>query len=195
MTEMPEPVWDRIASEEYVCALGRVVYEASRLEAVAARRWYEYAHMAGESPHQQFTSMAHAMTRRTPVPALIKILMSIEPKTDRVTRHLEWANDAARLLKRRHEITHVIYVQFDDPQVLALHLDADGRNGTLTTLDDPKHLLKLAAEILAHRQAGERSDIPNVEEMLADTPAQRPGLSWILLMPGHNPFTKDKPSD
>lgn len=74
MTEAPEPVWDRIASDDYICALGRVVYEANRLEGVAASRWYEWAHMAGENPHLKFSSKAHAMTKRSPVDALIKVL-------------------------------------------------------------------------------------------------------------------------
>ncbi len=197
MKAAPEPVWDRIASDDYICALGRVVYEANRLEVVAANKWYMWAHMAGEQPHLKFRSMAHAMTKRSPVEALIKILNKTEPKTDRVRRHLEWAKEAARLLKRRHEVTHVVYVQFDDPQVLAMYFEKDGTKGTLSTLDDPADLLNLAAEMLAHREAGERFDIPGVEEMLAeaeaDLPEPVPGRSWIVLMPGHNPFAKGQP--
>jgi hypothetical protein len=134
MTEAPEPVWDRIASDDYICALGRVVYEANRLEGVAASRWYEWAHMAGENPHLKFSSKAHAMTKRSPVDALIKVLNKTEPKTDRVKKHLDWARGANRLLKRRHQVTHVVYVQFDDPQVLAMYFDKDGRSATLSTL-------------------------------------------------------------
>jgi hypothetical protein len=193
MTEAPDPMWDRIASDDYICALGRVVYEANRLEVVAAGRWYEWAHMAGEKPHLMFRSKAHAMTKRSPVDALIKVLNKTEPKTDRVKKHLDWAREANRLLKRRHQVTHVVYVQLDDPQVLAMYFDKDGSTGTLSTLDDPADLLKLAAEMLAHRKAGERSEIPGVEAMLAGVPDPEPGLSWIVLMPGHNPFAKGQP--
>lgn len=196
MTEAPEPVWDRIASESYICALGRVVYEANRLETVVARRWYEYTHMAGKNPHETFRSMPHAMTKKSPVNALIKILADTEPKTEQVRRHLEWAEEARRLLKRRHQVTHVVYVQFDDPQVIAAYFENDGRSGMYSTLDSGD-LLKLAAEMLAHRHEGERPDIPEerLKAMRAGMPPPEPGLSSIILMPGHNPFAQDQPSD
>jgi hypothetical protein len=137
--------------------------------------------------------MAHAMTKKSAVADLIKILARTEPKTDQVRNHLEWAEEAARLLKRRHQITHVVYVQFDDAQVIAAYFEEDGMSGVYSTLDDPGELLQLATEMLAHRQTGERSDIPGVEEMLPDVPPREPGLSWIILMPGHNPFAQDEP--
>jgi hypothetical protein len=40
-----EPVWDRIASDDYVCEIGRVVYEANRLETVAASLLFDYEYM------------------------------------------------------------------------------------------------------------------------------------------------------
>ena len=196
MTEAPEPTWDRIASDSYICALGRVVYEANRLEAVAANKWYTWAHMAGEKPHLKHRSMGQAMTRMAPTGDLIRILTRAEPKTDRIRKDLGWAEETRRLLQLRHEVTHVRYVHFDDPQVLAMYVNKDGSSVALTELDDPAPLLQIAAEMLAHRKAGERPDYLDVEDPGRQELGQDPerGLSWITLMPGHNPFAKDQPS-
>jgi hypothetical protein len=174
-TDEPQPVWDRIASDEYISALGRVVYEANRLETTAAEHWFNHAYMSGKQPHLKYPSAPQALTIRMPVAALIKVLKEIEPKTDRERKHLDCAQQAERLLNRRHEYTHVIYVRFGDSPVIAMHVNSDGQSGSYSTLDSPQELLDLAAEMLAHRHAGERLDRPpEFEEAIASMPPPRP---------------------
>lgn len=176
-----EPVWDHLVSDEYIRALGRVVYESNRLENVAASQYMGVAWMT-KGPDRRLLREG----RNRPVADLIDILEGSTSERD--LRWKAWAQEAKELVDKRNKVTHVIYVRFTGganptKEVFAWH----ARSGTVTRLD-PALLIELAQEMLAHRHVGDRLDFPE----LPDEPSI-PGASPVLLMTQASPF--DAPED